>query len=100
MSARYADPRLPLASGSRARAAHPRGMTTKILGEPGSSDRPPASERRAAAEPELLDDVVFALGQRHRVVEAQRAERGGPDQADADRGADDLAVVEIGRAHV
>ncbi len=34
-----------------------------------------ALERRAAAEPELLHDVVFALGERHGVVEPQRPER-------------------------
>ena len=52
-----------------------------------------ALKRRAAAKLELLDAVELALGERNRVVEAQRTERRGPDQADTDRGTDDIAVV-------
>src|SRR5262249_45704880 len=58
-------------------------------------DRAPAIqlERGAAAEPELLRAVKLALGEGHRVVEAQRSERRGPDQANTDRRADGIAVV-------
>src|SRR5579883_680861 len=51
------------------------------------------SEAGAAAELELLHAVELTLGERHGVVEAQRTEGRGPDQADTDRGTDDLAVV-------
>jgi hypothetical protein len=46
------------------------------------------SERSSAAEFELLHDVVLTLGDRDRIIEAQRSERRRPNQADADRRAD------------
>ncbi len=54
---------------------------------------PVALERCSAAKPELLHAVELTLGDRNRIVEAQRTERRGPDQADTDRGADHIAVV-------
>src|SRR6185437_10737046 len=51
------------------------------------------SERSSAAEPELLHDVVLALRDRDRIVEPQRSERRGPDQADTDRATDRVGVV-------
>src|ERR1700755_2369608 len=50
-------------------------------------------ERRSAAELELLDAVVLPLGDRHGVVEAQRSEWRCPDEAHADRGTHDIALV-------
>src|SRR6476619_2039184 len=52
-----------------------------------------ALERRAATKLELLHAVELALGDRNRIVEAQRTERRGPDQADTDRGTNQIAVV-------
>src|ERR1700727_2260250 len=51
------------------------------------------SELSPAAEHELLHDVILALRDRDRVIEAQRSERRGPDQADTGRGADDIGIV-------
>jgi hypothetical protein len=48
----------------------------------------------AGAEVEALGDVVARLGDRHRVVDADRAERRAPDQAGTDRGADHGRVAE------
>src|ERR1700723_4289505 len=52
------------------------------------------SKLSPAAEHELLRDVKLARRDRDRVIEAQRSERRGPDQTDADRGADDILIVE------
>src|SRR3954452_17930999 len=52
------------------------------------------SERCTAAEFELLYDVVLTLGDRDRVIETQRPERRRPDQAYADRGPDNVGVIE------
>src|ERR1700676_4366535 len=52
------------------------------------------SELSPAAEHELLHDVILALRDRDRVVEAQRSHRRGPDQAATGRGADDIGIVE------
>src|ERR1700676_918344 len=52
-----------------------------------------ALERCSAAKLELLHPVVGALGQRNRIVEAQRTERRCPDQADTHRGADHISAV-------
>src|SRR6185295_959593 len=52
-----------------------------------------ALERRAAAKLELLHAVELTLGDRNRIIEAQRTERRGPDQADTDRGTNDIAIV-------
>src|SRR5476649_2839994 len=52
-----------------------------------------ALERCSAAKLEFLNAVILTLGERNRVVEAQRTERRRPDQADTDRGPDDIAVV-------
>ena len=62
--------------------------------EPVSTSLENASERCPAAKLELLHAVVRTLGERHRVVEAQRTERRRPDQADTHRRADQIAVVE------
>src|SRR5438105_13699306 len=52
-----------------------------------------ALERSPAAKLELLHAVKLSLGERHRIIEAQRSERRGPDQADTYRRADDVGVV-------
>src|SRR5271170_6665067 len=52
-------------------------------------------ELRAASEVERLKLVVFALGDRIGVVDADRPERRSPDQARADRRADRALVVDI-----
>src|SRR5690348_2748532 len=52
------------------------------------------SELGASAEAEPLRPVVALLGDRHREVEAQRAQGRIPDQADADRRADRGGIVE------
>src|SRR5258708_27314636 len=62
--------------------------------EPAPTSRENALERCPAAKFELLHPVELTLGKRHRIVEAQRTERRGPDQADADRRANDIAAVE------
>src|ERR1700744_598741 len=54
-----------------------------------------ALERSSAAELELLHDVILTLGDRDRVVEAQRSERRGPDQADTDRAAYHVLLGEL-----
>src|ERR1700722_13841404 len=51
------------------------------------------SELSPAAEHELLHDVIFALRDRDRVVEAQRSKRGRPDYTYAGRGADDIGII-------
>src|SRR5258708_29423306 len=51
-----------------------------------------SSEIRPAAEAEELGLVVRLLGERLREIEADRAERRGPDQAHASRGADRTGV--------
>src|SRR5690349_4671985 len=60
---------------------------------PMPSLRPEYLERRSATEPELLDAVICALGDRNRVVEAERSEGRSPDEADAHGGANHVAVV-------
>src|SRR4051794_19216686 len=50
-------------------------------------------ERCSAAKLELLHAVVLALGDRHRIVEPQRTEWRGPDQADTHRRTDSVAIV-------
>src|SRR5277367_5275598 len=50
-------------------------------------------EAGAAAKLELLYDVVFTLGNRDCVVEAERAERRLPDQADTDRRAHNVTRI-------
>src|SRR6267154_2531197 len=52
-----------------------------------------ALERRSAAKSELLHAVELTLGDRNRIVKAQRTERRGPDQADTHRAAYHAAVV-------
>src|ERR1019366_7720990 len=52
-----------------------------------------ALERCSAAKLELLHPVKRTLGQRDRIIEAQRTERRGPDQADAYGRADGVAAV-------
>src|SRR6185369_17841423 len=52
-----------------------------------------ALERRTAAKLELLHAVKLTLGDRNRIVKAQRTERRSPDQADTDRGTNDIAIV-------
>ena len=54
------------------------------------------SERRGG-KAERLHHVVGRLRQRHGVVDRERAERRGPGQADADRGAHDVGVGELQR---
>src|SRR5262249_34073597 len=53
------------------------------FGKPVPTDH--ALERSAAAEFELLHAVKLTLGEGHRIVEAQRTERRGPDETDTDR---------------
>src|SRR3977135_4348883 len=52
------------------------------------------SKRGPAAKFELLHHVVRTLGDRHRIVEAQRTEGRLPDQTDTNRTANHIAVVE------
>src|SRR5207244_12863567 len=52
-------------------------------------------ERCAAAKLELLHAVKLTLRKRYRIVEAQRTERGSPDDADAHRRANHVAVVKL-----
>src|SRR6187401_2090896 len=49
-------------------------------------------ESRAAAEAELLHAIVRILGERERVIDADRTERRVPDDARSDRGADQHVV--------
>src|ERR1700686_5069285 len=64
-----------------------------FFGKPASTFPDHALERCAAAELELLHAVELTLGERDGIVEAQRTERRGPDQADADRAADRVAGI-------
>src|SRR5215212_3652344 len=54
-----------------------------------------ALERCATAELELLHAVKLTLRNRNRIVEAQRAERRSPDEADTHRASDHVAVVKL-----
>src|ERR1700677_4046279 len=73
------------------------GQRASFLFRPRSTDGVTGPARRleagAAAKLELLYDVVLTLGDRDRVVEAERAERRLPDQADTDRGAHNVARI-------
>src|ERR1700676_4459868 len=61
--------------------------------EPAPASLENGLERGAAAELELLHAVKLTFGKRDGIVEAQRTERRGPDQADADRAADRVASI-------
>ena len=63
----------------------------QIISERLSSDR--SNLERVRRQLELLHDVILALRDRDRVIEAQRTERRRPDQADADRSADHVGLV-------
>src|SRR5438270_12775219 len=52
-----------------------------------------ALERSASAKLELLHAVELTFRERDCIVEAQRSERRGPDQADTHRCTDDVDVV-------
>src|SRR5262249_19988964 len=54
----------------------------------------PRSELRTAAEAELLDPVVGLLRERECIIEAQRPERGFPNQTHTDRAANVHCVVD------
>src|ERR1700689_3618867 len=73
------------------------GQRASFLFRPRSIDAVTGPAQRleagAAAKLELLYDVVLTLGDRDRVVEAERTERRLPDQADTDRGANDVPRV-------
>src|SRR5437764_14048305 len=59
-----------------------------------SPRRQAKSEFRTAAEAELLDPVVGFLRERECIIEAQRPERGFPNQAHTDRAANVHCVVD------
>src|SRR5579871_3169185 len=98
---------VPRAFGSRLRWAAP-CCTRRPTARPQSQPQPPryrkwhgydtvsdlvALERGATAELEFLHDVVRTLRDRNSVVEAQRTEWRGPNQANTNRGADDILRV-------
>src|SRR5262252_4116889 len=60
----------------------------------------PRSEFRAAAEAELLDPVVGLLRERECIIEAQRPERGFPNQTHTDRTANVHSIVDRTRYRI
>src|SRR6266478_905508 len=58
------------------------------------------SEFRTAAEAELLDPVVGFLREREGIIEAQRPERGFPNQTHTDRAANVHSVVDRTRHRI
>src|SRR5579863_2226886 len=73
------------------------GQRASFLFRPRSPDGVTGPAQRleagAAAKLELLYDVVLTLGDRDRVVEAERPEWRLPDQADTDRGTHNVARI-------
>src|SRR6516162_3525844 len=77
--------------GSRGAARSP-SLPVTLCGANLVSLRPETPlERCTAAKLELLHAVIRTLGERNRIVEAQRTKRRGPDQTDTHRRANDIA---------